>query len=137
MNSWFNNRKIIKAVAIRPGYSSIHDRGVFAHEAFRAGMLIEKAPMILLTEDDSNYLKGTGLYRYYFVIADKQTPMALGLGYSSLYNHSPNANAVYSVDIKNQLLIFRAVRDIDAGEEITINYHGSPDDKTPVWFAES
>ncbi|MEH2113844.1 hypothetical protein [Nostoc sp.] len=27
-----------------------------------------------------------------------------------------------------------AYRDIEAGEEITANYNGSPDDKSPIWF---
>lgn len=27
-----------------------------------------------------------------------------------------------------------AYRDIEVGEEITANYNGSPDDKSPIWF---
>jgi SET domain-containing protein len=29
---------------------------------------------------------------------------------------------------------FSAIRDIQKGEEITMNYNGLPEDKTPVWF---
>ncbi len=27
-----------------------------------------------------------------------------------------------------------AYRDIEAGEEITVNYNGSPDNQSPIWF---
>ncbi len=30
--------------------------------------------------------------------------------------------------------IFTALRDIAPGEEITVNYNGSPEDQSAVWF---
>ena len=29
---------------------------------------------------------------------------------------------------------FKALRDIAAGEEITVNYNREPQDRSPVWF---
>jgi len=32
-------------------------------------------------------------------------------------------------------MVYRALRPIKKGEEITVNYNGEPDDKTPIdWF---
>ena len=41
----------------------------------------------------------------------------------------------YQRDLAARILVFVAVRDIAAGDEITINYHGDPNDAAPVWFA--
>jgi SET domain-containing protein len=75
------------------------------------------------------------LYSYYFVVGDKRFPVALGLGYSSLYNHAYNANAVYSISLKNASIKITACQLIEPGQEITLNYNGSADDATPVYFA--
>ena len=57
----------------------------------------------------------------------------LALGYGSLYNHSYRPNARY-VDLSERTKLFTAIRDIAAGEEITVNYNGEPEDQTPVGF---
>jgi hypothetical protein len=54
-------------------------------------------------------------------------------GYGSLYNHSYRPNARY-VDLAGRTKVFTALRDIAAGEEITVNYNGEPGDVTPVGF---
>jgi SET domain-containing protein len=59
--------------------------------------------------------------------------VAVALGYGSLYNHSYTPNARYD-DESPQIKIFTAIREIAAGEEITINYNGEPSDESPVWF---
>ena len=49
--------------------------------------------------------------------------VAIALGYGSLYNHSYRPNAkFYSEGSLTQ--VFYAIRDIDAGEEITVDYNG-------------
>jgi len=59
--------------------------------------------------------------------------VAIALGYGSLYNHSYTPNAHYR-DIGRRSKEFLAVRDIAAGEEITVNYNGDPQDRTAVDF---
>jgi hypothetical protein len=59
--------------------------------------------------------------------------VALALGFGSLYNHSYKPNARYD-DAPSQVKEFRALRDIKAGEEITINYNGAEDIMDPVEF---
>ena len=38
------------------------------------------------------------------------------------------------MDRAGRTKLFTALRDIAAGEEITVNYNGEPDDETPVGF---
>ena len=38
------------------------------------------------------------------------------------------------MDFEEQILEIFAVRDIEAGEEVTINYHGDPKNTEPTWF---
>ncbi len=119
-------------VTVQP--SPIHGLGVFSRHIISKGALIERAPLILLETSDKEYLQHTTLYHYYFVVKNSKTPAALGLGYSSLYNHSYHANARYEVSVRNQCLDIIAVRAIAAGEEITLNYNGRVDDNSQVFF---
>ena len=62
--------------------------------------------------------------------------VAVALGYASLYNHDWPANARWG-RIAPDLMEITAHRDIPAGAEITINYHGEPDDPSPVTFPDA
>ena len=120
-------------VEVKPGI--LHGYAVFAQQLFKPRAVIEIAPVILMEQADKDFLQTTLLYSYYFVVGDKKFPVALGLGYSSLYNHSCHANAVYSISLKNSSIKITAFKTIKPGEEITLNYNGSPNDVTPVYFA--
>lgn len=119
-------------IAIQP--SPIHGLGVFASAAFAAGDVIETAPVILMEQEDKDLLQSTSLFSFYFVVNDAKFPVALGLGYSSLYNHAYSASAVYSISLKNKSITIKACKKISAGDEITLNYNGNADDSTPVYF---
>lgn len=114
--------------------STLHQRGVFASRAFQSGAVIETAPVILLKKEDKDFLQSTTLFHYYFLVNDKNIPVVLGLGYSSLYNHSYKANAVYSISLKDASLKITACKTVQPGDEITLNYNGNPNDETPVYF---
>ena len=114
--------------------SPIHGRGVFTSETIPAGSIIEKAPLVLINKEDKELLKQTTLYHFYFVVQDLKTPVALGLGYSSLYNHACPSNAAYQIDLRRCIIIIKACELIEAKQEITINYHGDPQDASPVVF---
>ena len=126
--------KIHQPTGLSVQSSPIHGLGVFTSLPLKKGELIERAPLILLETADKEYLRNTMLYHFYFVVNNQQTPAALGLGFSSLYNHSPQANSLYRISVKRQTLDIIAVRSIAAGEEITLNYNGRPDDASPVYF---
>jgi hypothetical protein len=96
------------------------------------GEVIERAPVLVLPvgeiDEEADW---TGLWGYCFMWGEGT--VALALGYGSLYNHSYQPNARYD-DVGRQTKVFSALRDIAAGEEITVNYNGDPTDSSPVGF---
>lgn len=107
-------------------------RGVFATRPIAEGEVIERVPVLLIEADElRNGDAWTGLASYCFLWDAGR--YALALGYGSLYNHSYRPNARYD-DAGRMTKIFKAIRDIAAGEEITVNYNGDPDDLSPVGF---
>lgn len=107
-------------------------RGVFARRPIKEGDVIERVPVLVLPDGDENEVDTwQGIAGYCFVWG--KGTVALALGYGSLYNHSYRPNARYD-DVGRMTKVFTALRDIEPGEEITINYNGDPDDRTPVGF---
>ena len=117
--------------------SRIFKKGVFSRKKFFAGDIIENCPLIVFTEEQSLVLKNSLLYWYYFVLQPSPFIVTLALGFGSVYNHECPANASFYFDRKKELLIIKAVSDIPAGIEITINYNGDPEDDSHVIFQQS
>jgi uncharacterized protein len=130
----FSKDKLYQSQNIIIKESVLHGKGVFANKKFKAGAVIETAPVILLQKAERDFLQTTSLFSYYFLVADENTSVALGLGYSSLYNHAYKANAVYSISLKEKTIQIKACKNINPGDEITLNYNGTPDDENPVYF---
>lgn len=104
-------------------------RGVFARRRIPKGAVIERVPMIVFPNEESE--PGTNLFTYLFTWG--KGTVGLALGYGSLYNHSYRPNARYD-DVGRQTKVFTALRTIEEGEEITVNYNGDPGDRSPVGF---
>ena len=108
-------------------------RGVFAGERILAGELIEQCPVVPLQDArDRDRLRKTGLVNYYFLWGEKRDHAAICLGWGAVYNHSFAPNAAYEKVMEDLRMDFHALRDIEPGEEITVNYNGDPDDTTPL-----
>lgn len=103
-------------------------RGVFARIAIPKGTIFETVPLLVVKQDD---IIDSTLMDYVYAWTD--STVALALGYGSLYNHSYKPNARYD-DLPQQRKEFTAIRDIEAGEEVTINYNGDPKSKKNVGF---
>jgi uncharacterized protein len=131
----FGERRIYRAEGVEVKSSNLHGRGVFALKKFRKGDKIETAPIILLPAGQRAFLQPTLLFSYYFLINTGEKGVAVGLGYSSLYNHSYKANACFVISLRRRTITIKAYRTIPEGEEITFNYNGIPDDETPVYLA--
>lgn len=114
--------------------SDLGGRGVFAGSPIKNGDLIEICPVIVLKEGEMEILDKTTLYDYYFLWGDDQKQCAMALGFGSLYNHFCPSNGDYFMDFEEQIIEVYATRNIEAGEEITINYHGDPKNPDPTWF---
>ncbi len=110
------------------------DRGAFALKNFKNGEIVETCPVIRLTPRERKRCKGTVLELYIYPWRSTRSG-SLVLGYGSIYNHSFEPNADWKQNFKSGTMVYRAIRPIKKGEEITVNYNGEPDDKTPIdWF---
>lgn len=115
-------------------------RGVFAARAFAADEVVEVAPVLLFAMKDfvgvPKPIKHV-IFNWNWLVGLKDERQAIALGYGSLYNHANPANLRYEAVADLPAMRFIAVRDIVAGEELTINYnaHGGghewPDNN---WF---
>lgn len=98
-------------------------RCVYAARKIKKGELVESCHLILMSlEDVAGTLEGY-VYQY------SRNTAAVALGNGSLFNHSDEANCEFYFDYKKKMLLIRAMRTIEAGEEVTINYRYSPQDK--------
>ena len=105
-------------------------RGVFARRAIRKGEVFETCPVLVLPGDSiEDFSMGIGPY----VFRWGEGKLALALGFGSLYNHSYRPNARY-LDVGPRTKAFEAIREIAAGEEVTVNYNGVPSSRKRVWF---
>ena len=83
---------------------------------------------------DRKLLDQTLLHDYIFEWGEKQDQCCMALGLVSIYNHSYEANCIYEMDFKKEIITIRTVKDVVAGTELFINYNGDWNDKKPVWF---
>lgn len=122
----------IHAAELYVADSPLHATGVFAGRDFAADEVIETAPVIVFPADQLEHVDQTSLHGYYFAWADDGGGLALGFG--SLYNHSFAPNARYETDWDGGVVVFSALVDIAADEEILINYNGDPESQEALWF---
>lgn len=109
-----NNYYIIPYVDIKKS-EKIGSRGVFATKDYKKGDIIEICPTIF---DESSKFQGI-LKDYIFKYDDKYSLVAFG--FCSMYNHSDDYNALWTVLSKDQIK-FYAFKDIKKGEEILTSY---------------
>ena len=110
-------------------------RGMFCSEDIKEGTVIETAPVIVMSADERKLLDQTLLHDYIFEWKPQDTQQCcMALGFVPVYNHSYSSNCEYFMNYEEQLISIKAVRDIPAHEELTINYNGDWNDTTPVWF---
>ncbi|MBD0279434.1 MAG: SET domain-containing protein-lysine N-methyltransferase [Flavisolibacter sp.] len=109
-------------------------RGMFTREALPRGVLLEIAPVIVMSGTERKLLDETLLHDYIFEWGEDQQQCCMALGYVPLYNHSYQSNCEYEMDFKKEIISIRSVRKIKAGEELFINYNGGWNNRTPVWF---
>jgi uncharacterized protein len=120
-------------VAIKPGKG----RAVLATKPIPAGDTIEVCPVLVMDQ--------TVVPENISIVADNEISLlshyvfhweneceALVLGYGMLYCHSESANAWYDKDFRKRQIHYIAVRDIESGEEITVDYNQNGDSE--LWF---
>ena len=120
------NRKHLLYKNLRVKSAAEKGRGVFAANPIRKGAIVEAAPVILIPDEDIDWIDKTAIADYYFKWGESH--FALVLGYGSLYNFSETPNLSFEADLKNQVMIFRAIRSIQKDRELTIHY------QCDLWF---
>jgi len=109
-------------------------RGVFALKNFKKGDIVERCPIIYLSLKERQHCEKTILANYMYPWRSTKSGSVV-LGYGSIYNHSFDSNATWQQDFKTEEMVYRAVKPIKSGEEITVNYNGASDDTDPIdWF---
>ena len=79
-------------------------------------------------------LAETIIARYCFSWRDGTDDTALALGLCSLINHSYSPNVYSQRHVREKVIEFIALHDIEEGQELTMNYNGEPGDQKPVAF---
>jgi len=109
-------------------------RGVYTSIPIGVKDTIESAPVVVLSESERKVIHDTRLHDYYFLWGQAQNGAAIALGYGSLYNHSSTPNADFILDYDHDTIDFVAIKPIEAGDEITINYSSEKMEAFPLWF---
>lgn len=109
-----NNEYITPSIEIKNS-EKIGSRGVFALKNYKKNDIIEICPTI--SEETSKF---DGILKDYIFKYD-DTHSLLAFGFCSMYNHSDDYNALWTVLSKNQIKMY-ATKDIKKGEEILTSY---------------
>jgi SET domain-containing protein len=113
-------------------------KGLFAKKDIRKGSVIDIAHVILIPNKDYKILERTSLSNYCFVWENPKYKTkyknAVAMSICQFMNHSYLPNVRYEYNYKNDTIKFIAIRKIEKGEELTINYNGEVKDKSPTWF---
>jgi len=121
----------IKYISLKKG------KGIFAKKNIIKGTLVEIGHVILISNKEYEQIQDTILYQYIYEWDDPNKPdfqNAVALSKCQFFNHSYKPNLKYVYDYENQTIEYKTLQDVNKGEELTVNYNGYVDDKSPMWF---
>jgi hypothetical protein len=121
---------IASTTSLTVGKSRGRGRGVFAARRFRAGDVVEVCPVVLVPGSCLSALPSIQQLTFDW----GRGKAAVALGFGSLYNHSFEPNARYDMFPESQTIVVSAIRSVQKGQELFVNYNGEPDDASPLWF---
>jgi len=109
-------------------------RGVFARRRIVRDEVIERSPVIIIPEKQWGGLTETVLSNYVFDWGENDEHACVALGYVSIYNHSYKPNASLTECLGDGVMEVVALRDIEVGEQIFVNYNGDGGGNEELWF---
>jgi SET domain-containing protein len=109
-------------------------RGVLAARPIAEDELVERNPVIVIPADEWPSIQCTVVTKFCFVWHEGRDDAALALGLGSLINHSASPNVMARTCLKERVIEFWALRDIDEGEELTIDYNADREIPEPLGF---
>lgn len=118
--------------------SSKKGKGLFAKQKIKKGKIIDISHVVLIPNNDYKLIDNTVVSNYCFCWENpkykSEYKMALAMSICQFMNHSYTPNVRYEYQYKNDSIKFIAIKNISKGEELTMNYNGTVDDRSPVWF---
>ena len=97
-------------------------RGVFATRQFARGEVVCRDPVLLLDQEDWRRCEATILNDYVYAWPEEGRPRAVSLGIGSLFNAGDAPNVDVEIDVAAKSLIFRAIRPVEPGQELILDY---------------
>lgn len=106
-------------------------RGVYTTQPIPSGATIDTCPVLILSPGETAaHIARTSLHHYTYnwpLLGASGRPsgttQAIVFGLGSMFNHSARAqNVGWHRDLARQVVVYRALRDIAAGEELCISY---------------
>ena len=140
MNDYFGRDVAVhssKRVPLRIATKGSRGRGVVADARIEAGALVERSPVLIIPPPDRAACDGTIVFTYVFMwehgtveedLYKHDGRAAIALGFTSLLNHSYTPNCEFIRHIDELAIDLVALRPIEAGEELTIDY------QMTLWF---
>ncbi|MFX0043350.1 MAG: SET domain-containing protein-lysine N-methyltransferase [Candidatus Hodarchaeota archaeon] len=118
--------------------SSKKGKGLFAKQEIKKGKIIDVTHVVLIPNNDYELIDKTIISNYCYSWENpkykSEYKMALAMSLCQFMNHSYNPNVRYEYHYRNDSIKYIAIKNISKGEELTMNYNGAVDDKSPVWF---
>ena len=124
-------------IPLRVAMKGKRGRGVVADRRIEPGELVERSPVLVIPAPDRAAADSTICFTYVFMwehgtveedLYKHQGRAAIALGYTSLLNHSYTPNCEFIRHIDDLAIDLVALRPIEAGEELTIDY------QMTLWF---
>ena len=109
-------------------------RGLLAARRFAKNSIVESTPVIVIPADEWAAIEQGVFGAYCFWWDEEAGDRAFAVGWTSFLNHSYSPNVGAQTVVDELRIEFRALRAIDKAEELTINYNGEADDRSPVGF---
>jgi SET domain-containing protein len=124
-------------VPLRVATMGRRGRGVVADEPIAKGELVERSPVLVIPHADRAAADATIAFTYVFMwehdtveedLYKHEGRAAIALGFTSLLNHSYTPNCEFIRHIDDLVIDLVALRAIEPGEELTIDY------QMTLWF---
>jgi len=116
------NMKISPPLKIYLKDSPLHNLGVFSSQKIEKGEVIDVCPFLSFPQSSNERIPVFSNYAFCYPRSENWTTHALVLGYGSYYNHSDTPSVEWDTNEDDRTFIFFALRDINEGEELFINY---------------
>ncbi|MDD5751891.1 MAG: SET domain-containing protein-lysine N-methyltransferase [Candidatus Peribacteraceae bacterium] len=111
---------------------------MFSDKPIRKGEIVEVCPAIIISHEEAERCRETLLYEYLFDWGEHGGPECLPCGFGLLYNHSSDPNIEWDTRSGDETIIFTALKDIPADEELCHDYWPGqtiPFDSNGCWRA--